>query len=453
MLSVTLLVRVQFTQGSTSLDYCVERRPTAREDLSMSIASRRFLGGSVAVLALAGLAGDLPAQTASPAAPQPQAAAKPGQPEPDGFKDDAAYQQSRKLLSAIDDILTQTAEQRAKMKDLPSKELYVIPPIWRETREDREANIRRLLDSVMEIVTDAPVVAMQEKLAEHRQTITKLKDEIAGLRERRLHAPAEGFMPGILSETQGSIDGTIADREARIKSNQDEIGRIKQEIKTALGQSGIDIADTQLDLLLDSVLGGDMIKLVTAFQAARGIDDRLSELLSQSNENVKAARRYFAMHAALFAMMIHAHDTLIEKIDTQYMAKLRTILKDVRKARDDSSRLLAGRNRPDQKRALEANVASQDFAEKVASFYRDYLDTQRRQLAEARDRTARDLAIADNTYETVEASFQLHLLMEDARTSFEAIQKLEAPGFDQVFKNDQLRREFETLTRRLEPSS
>jgi hypothetical protein len=43
--------------------------------------------------------------------------------------------------------------------------------------------------------------------------------------------------------------------------------------------------------------------------------------------------------------------------------------------------------------------------------------------------------------------------MEDARTSFEAIQKLEAPGFDQVFKNEQLRREFETLTQRLGPTS
>jgi hypothetical protein len=45
------------------------------------------------------------------------------------------------------------------------------------------------------------------------------------------------------------------------------------------------------------------------------------------------------------------------------------------------------------------------------------------------------------------------MLMEDARTSFEAIQKLEAPGFDQVFKNDALRREFETLTQRLGPTS
>ncbi len=54
----------------------------------------------------------------------------------------------------------------------------------------------------------------------------------------------------------------------------------------------------------------------------------------------------------------------------------------------------------------------------------------------------------------MEASYQLRMLMEDAKTSFEAIQKLEAPGFDQVFRNEQLRREFETLTQRLgQPAS
>jgi hypothetical protein len=415
--------------------------------------ARPFLYASAAVLALgvlpaAGFAETAPATApATPSAQQVQPV-QPSQPEA-AMKDDPAYQQSRKLLSAIDTILTQTAEARAKLKELPSKDRYVIPPLWKETREDREANIRRLLDSVLDIVTDAPVVEMQGKLAEHRKTITVLKDDIAALQERRLHAPESGFLPGILTETQGSIESSIADREQRIKANEEEIGKIKAGIKDALAKSGIEIGDVQLDLLLDSVLGGDMIKMVTAFQAARAIDDRLSELLTQSNENVRTARRYFAMHAALFAMMVHAQDTVIEKIDQNYMDKLRQILKDVRQARDESTKLSAGRNRPDQKRALDANIASQDFAEKVASFYRDYLDTQRRQLSEARERTARDLAIADNTFETVEASFQLHLLMEDARTSFEAIQKLEAPGFDQVFKNDQLRREFETLTQRL----
>jgi hypothetical protein len=44
--------------------------------------------------------------------------------------------------------------------------------------------------------------------------------------------------------------------------------------------------------------------------------------------------------------------------------------------------------------------------------------------------------------------------MRDSLQSFEAIQRLEAPTFDQIFKNEQLRKEFENLTRKLDaPSS
>ena len=82
------------------------------------------------------------------------------------------------------------------------------------------------------------------------------------------------------------------------------------------------------------------------------------------------------------------------------------------------------------------------------------MQQQREQIAKARSRAVHDLRIADNTYETVEASFQLKNLMRDSAASFEAIQKLEAPTFDQIFKNEELRQEFENLTRRLDaPSS
>jgi len=82
------------------------------------------------------------------------------------------------------------------------------------------------------------------------------------------------------------------------------------------------------------------------------------------------------------------------------------------------------------------------------------LQQQREQIAKARIKAVHDLKIADNTFETVEASVQLRNLMKESASSFEAIQRLEAPSFEQIFKNDELRREFENLTRKLDvPSS
>ncbi len=112
--------------------------------------------------------------------------------------------------------------------------------------------------------------------------------------------------------------------------------------------------------------------------------------------------------------------------------------------------LLKGENRADQVKALRSNRESQKLSEEAAKGYRRFLLQQREQLAAARKRTAHDLRIADNTFETVEASFQLRNLMRDSTASFEAIQKLESPTFEQIFKNEELRREFENLTRKLD---
>ena len=86
---------------------------------------------------------------------------------------------------------------------------------------------------------------------------------------------------------------------------------------------------------------------------------------------------------------------------------------DIRTARAKTAELLSAENREDQKRALEGNRESQRLAEDAAKGYRRYLLQQREQIAKARQRATHDLRIADNTFETVEASFQLRNLMRD----------------------------------------
>ncbi|MEM7500255.1 MAG: hypothetical protein AAF371_20020, partial [Pseudomonadota bacterium] len=68
--------------------------------------------------------------------------------------------------------------------------------------------------------------------------------------------------------------------------------------------------------------------------------------------------------------------------------------------------------------------------------------------------TRQDLAVADNTLRTVDASFRLLEIMREAELQFEALEALESPGLDTLFENEELRREFESLSDRLRaPSS
>jgi hypothetical protein len=397
-------------------------------------------------------------RTTGPAAPARGPAGKPAaqaEAEPkDPRSGDVAHEQARRLMKAIDAILQDTARNRSEARKLPPRSDFLVPPIFTETREDREAKVKDLMDATLAIVTDVPVVEVQKRIETLRRNIRELDDRIVKLREKQLTAPKDGFMPGYVTDTVDSLKGEIEDAQKRIAANREGIAASKAEVYDGLARSGVKLTADQVDLLLDGVLSGDLVRLVAVFSSAKAIDSQLAQLMAQSGENAGAARRYFAMHAALFAMVLHAQDLLIAKIDTQYLPKLEAIGNDIAAARQRTSELLRGENRPDQRRALEANRESQRLAEEAAKGYRRYLMQQREQVARARKRAAHDLRIADNTYETVEASYQLRQLMRDSATSFEAIQKLEAPTFDQIFRNEELRREFENLTRKLDqPSS
>lgn len=391
----------------------------------------------------------------------PSAPSKPGTPllEPtaqetagpaDPRAGEPAYDQAQRLMKAIDAILQDTARNRGEAKKLPSKDEFLVPPLWTETREDREAKIKNLLDATLGIVTDVPVVEVQKRIETLKKNIRDLDDRTVKLREKQFVAPKEGFLPGYVTDTVDSLAKDIDDTQKRIAENRGAIAQAKSEVFEGLAKTGIQMTREQVDLLLDGVLSGDLVRLVAVFNSAKAIDAQLAKLMSQSGENMGAARRYFAMHAALFAMVVHAQDTTVAKIDQHYLPKLDAIAKDIAAARQRTAELLKAENRPDQRRALEANRESQRLADEAAKGYRRYLVQQRDQVARARRRAAHDLKIADNTYETVEASYQLRQLMKDSSTSFEAIQKLEAPTFEQIFRNEELRREFENLTRKLD---
>ncbi len=367
---------------------------------------------------------------------------------------DPAYEQAQRLMKAIDAILQDTARNRGEARKLPPESDFLMKPLWTETREDREKKIRDLLDAALGVITDVPVVDVQRKIEGLRKNIRDLDDRIVKLREKQLTAPKDAMLPGLLTDTVDTLGKDVEETKKKIEANKGEIAAAKTEIHAALANSGIQLAPEQIDLLLDGVLSGDLVRLVAVFNSAKLIDGQLAKLMTQSGENMNAARKYFAMHAALFAMLVHAQDSTIGKIDKQYLPKLDAIAKDIAAARIKTNDLLKAENRPDQRRALEANRESQRLAEEAAKGYRRYLLQQREQVAKARSRATHDLRIADNTYETVEASFQLRSLMRDSATSFEALQKLEAPTFEQIFRNEELRREFENLTRKLDaPSS
>ena len=58
----------------------------------------------------------------------------------------------------VEDIEADTAEQRGDMTKLPKKSEFVVPPLWTETREDREARVKALLEGIGSGAVSNPVM-------------------------------------------------------------------------------------------------------------------------------------------------------------------------------------------------------------------------------------------------------------------------------------------------------
>ena len=218
----------------------------------------------------------------------------------DAQEEEEAAKRAQRFLNAVQSILKDTSRQRQSARHLPSEKDYlIIAPPWTETREDRENKIRQLLDSALEVVTDVPIVKTQKRIRTRKEAIAELKDQIAQLEEKKLTAPKDALLPGILTDTVDSINHDIKELRARIDANQTDITLAKQEIRQGLKKAGLRLEKEQVELMLDSVLGGDMVRIAAAFEAVKSINSHLSRLVAKNADNVKISRQYFAMHTAL----------------------------------------------------------------------------------------------------------------------------------------------------------
>lgn len=364
---------------------------------------------------------------------------------------DPEFQRMQRLFGGVRDILEDAAIARESTRTESSSETLLTRPFGLDARSRAD----RLLADAFEVVSDAPVTEIQKEIRERRAASTRLREQIARLREDRISAPEDAGISGTLglAADRAGIDADIDEAQARIAGNEMAVRVAKDRFREAMAKSGAPVSEEEADLLLDSVTGSDIVKMASAYRAARGVSSQLLSLLDESGEDLTVAKRYYAMHTALLALLVHAQGSFIERVDSEYLPKLDAIERDILAARKESEKLIRGERDSRRRGALEANIESQRIAMEAGAFYRQHLKSQRAEVEQARQTALRELQIADNTLRTVDASFQLRSMMENATISFEALQSLESPGIERFFRNEQLRREFRELSDKLNAGS
>jgi hypothetical protein len=326
---------------------------------------------------------------------------------------------------------------------LQERERSLPESVWfGEDRDSNRARVDELLDEAARILVGSDTLRIRARemsalIADNRREITELK-------RRRLAAPSES----VWRKTVQDIEHEIAERERLLAEQQAALAGIRRETAAELRALGLGIDAEGLEFMLATVVGEDVLDMALAFEQVRRLTAQLERLTVESREDLPTARRYYGMYVVLLQILDHMHARLVEGIAEDYLPRVATIGERARELSKETRRLQS-RN---PSSILAANLEAQQLTIDAVARYTDYLQGQRRQVEASRQRLARDLAVAGNTYETVKISGDLVALMQDSRVLLEQLFRLQVPPL-RPFENLEMKREFERLTASLREAS
>jgi hypothetical protein len=311
--------------------------------------------------------------------------------------------------------------------------------------EDQESNrqaIAALLDRSSHILVGDN--RHRRRMSELELAMADNRSAIAKLKEKRLAAPSDSLWRSTVED----LNEEIAEREEVLDEQAEALTRVRADFAAELKAQGLDIDAEGLDFLFSTVVGDDVLDMAQAFLQVRRLTGQLEALTAESGEDLPIARRYYGMYTVLLGSLEHMHGQLLDAVDQRYLPQIQTIRERAKELRRDTRRLMVEEPSP----VLAANLQAQALTLDAARRYADYLKDQRRQVAASAERLSRDMAVAENTYETVKVSGDLLALMQDSQRLLSTLFKLQVPPL-RSFENLAMKREFNRLTKQLRSTS
>ncbi len=313
-------------------------------------------------------------------------------------------------------------------------------------RRSAQSEIDALLDEATEILAHSPSDQVRARIQELETEIRALQHQNDAYREKRVAAPHDSLW----RKTVDEYDRAIADNTARIAALRRELDREKARYARMLHGLGLEITPAELDVLLSSVVGDDLIRMAVVFDNVKQVTAQLERLMAESGERMASARRYYGMYTVLLRILVHMHQVASTKIRDRYLPRIDAIVHRTQTLNRETRALL--RQAPHDRRILEANLEAQALTLEAARHYRKYLQEEQDEIGKRLAGLRKDLQVATNTYETVKVSGELLALMRASRESLAALSRMEMPKL-RGFQNRQLRAEFQRLTEQLRAST
>lgn len=317
-----------------------------------------------------------------------------------------------------------------------------LPKPFTDTKSSVSGEINKLLDSVLQTLGDDRLVRLKKEINALSAANGVLAERIGDLTMRRLAAPEDTKKYEIWKSSADEISEKIERAREEIAANENKIQENKRLIQRLLAESGLKMTDAEVDSLLKTVTGDDVIEATAVLKNVHSIVFRLQGMMTAEDENIHLAKKYYGLYLLATRAYARQLELFAESIEAQYLPRLGEIRADNKKLMAET-KALAGKDS-----RYEGNLAAQMITEKAAAKYEEVLKNQKIKIEKRRAEVAGILAYAENTYKTVTLAHSLFSTMNEGLASYEALMSLtmiEAVPFE----NKDLELKFQELTQKI----
>jgi hypothetical protein len=353
---------------------------------------------------------------------------------------------TREVLGALEDALVVHDE-------IPTLEESTF--IGRD-QEDATADLDELIEDAMALLESEAINNLRTQYRELEERLEEQEQKLTEYRSERVLAVEDGrslqtrLVPGdtlksFVAVTKADYDMLIEATENNIEAYEEEKALTMTQMSQALNAIGVELDADQLEAMMSSVVGDDIVSMSVVFNAIKDMTTQLAELTQSSGEDLEHAKKYYGMVVVLHRIMAHMQESFVADVDEKYLPKL-TQYRDNARSNIEESRDLMGEG--GNEKTLKNNIQSNKLTIEVIDLYADMLERQRDKVAAAHEVTVREMKVANNTYNTVSLSSSVVSMIREGANTFDQLISLQMPDIRE-FQNEEVREEFRNLTERL----
>jgi len=244
------------------------------------------------------------------------------------------------------------------------------------------------------------------------------------------------------------IDRKIERVKKEIQNINQEILSLKSNLKKRFQDSGINLSDKQIDVLLVRADGHDIIQLILIIDTIKQINEQILKLVKSSREDLVQAKRYYGMHMVSLLLVTHTQKLYMDKIKRVYIPRIDKIIKRASDMIVKTKALIAKEDNKNRLFIYKENLKAQKFTKKVALEYRENLLKTVESIKRAYFESRKNLEVAKNTYDTVSLSSGLYNIINKTQIMFDRINKIQLPQIV-PFENRQIKQKYKELTEQI----